>query len=122
VQPTFRKSPPEPVAPFTELAAQPPRGDRQADVRLPYLVAGGNRFIGLHQDSLIPRLSEPDRAEFVDRFQGAAFEPKPGRPMREYVVVPPALLDDQALHAWIDRSFAYASQLPTKTAKTPRKK
>ncbi|MGE5156438.1 MAG: hypothetical protein ACM3JP_02960 [Betaproteobacteria bacterium] len=28
----------------------------------------------------------------------------------------------QDAHLWIDRSFAYARHLPTKTAKTPKKK
>jgi TfoX/Sxy family transcriptional regulator of competence genes len=122
VPPTFRKSPPGLVARFTELAAELPAASGKQMFGYPTLVTGGNMFMGLHQDALILRLSEPDRAEFVDGFQAAVFEPIRGRPMREYIVVPPALLDDPAPHQWIDWSFTYARQLPTKTAKTPNKK
>jgi hypothetical protein len=44
----------------------------------------------------------------------------PGRPMTEYVVVPPGLVyDDAGLAGWVRRSRAYAEQLP---AKKPRQK
>jgi hypothetical protein len=39
--------------------------------------------------------------------------------MKEYVVVPPSLLSDDAIGGWVRRSLAYAMQLP---AKPPRKK
>jgi hypothetical protein len=49
-------------------------------------------FMGLYEDSLILRLAEPDKAEFLGRYGGELFEPLPGRSMKEYVVVPPALV------------------------------
>ena len=37
--------------------------------------------------------------------------------MREYVVVPPAMIDSGvALEPWLDRAFAYANALPPKPA------
>jgi hypothetical protein len=71
-------------------------------------------FMGLHQDSLILRLGEDDRAEFLSRYGAGLFEPMPGRPMKEYVVVPPALAYDDAVDEWVRRSRAYAEQLPAK--------
>ncbi len=53
------------------------------------------------------------------RYHAAAFEPMPGRPMKEYVVVPPTLVNDDAVEDWVRRSLAYAGQLP---AKKPAKK
>jgi TfoX N-terminal domain len=117
VPPTFRKSPPELVARFTELAARVPDATGKQMFGHPTMVTGGNISLCLHQDALILRLSEPDRAEFVDRYQGTPFEPMPGRPMREYVVVPATLLNDPQLDERIAQSFAYAQQLPTKTPK-----
>lgn len=37
--------------------------------------------------------------------------------MTEYVVVPPALVSDDAVDDWVRRSLAYARQLPVKKGK-----
>lgn len=117
--PTFRRSPPELIARFDELATLAAEADRKQMFGYPTCVLHGNMFMGLHEDSLILRLAEADRAEFLSRYHAATFEPMPGRPMKEYVVVPPSLVSDDAVGDWIRRSLAYARQLP---AKTPRKK
>ncbi len=117
--PTFRKSPPELIARFDELAALAQEADRRQMFGYPTCVLRGNMFMGLHEDSLILRLAEADRAEFLRRYHTDTFEPMPGRPMKEYVVVPPALISDDAVGDWVRRSLAYAMQLP---AKAPRKK
>jgi len=85
----------------------------------PTCVLRGNMFMGLHEDRLILRLAESDRAELTDHHGATAFEPMPGRPMKEYVVVPPALVYDDAVSDWVIRSRAYAAQLP---ARKTRKK
>jgi len=113
--PTFRKSPPELVARFAELASQAPDAVRKQVFGYPALVIGGNMFMALHQDSLILRLSEDDRTEFVERFGPSTFEPMPGRPMREYVVVPAAIVDGTAVDDWIARALAYVNRLPPKS-------
>jgi len=52
----------------------------------------------------------------------AQFEPMPGRPMREYVVLPRAVVEDeQALAAMIAEAFAFGASMPAREAK-PRKK
>jgi hypothetical protein len=79
----------------------------------------GNMFMGLHgETSLILRLSEPDRATFLQLEQATAFEPMPGRVMKEYVVAPPWMLDDPArLEPWIGKSLTYSSALQPKAKK-----
>jgi RNA polymerase sigma factor (sigma-70 family) len=115
---TFRKSPPELVARFDELAPLAGDADRKQMFGYPVCVLRGNMFMGLHQDSLILRLSEADRAEFLGRYDSGLFEPMPGRPMKEYVVVPPEMVyDDDAVAQWVHRSRAYAEQLPAKKPK-----
>ena len=94
--------------------------DRKQMFGYPSYVLRGNMFMALHEDSLILRLAEPDRAEFLGRYGAELFEPMPGRPMKEYVVVPAAVVyDDDAVAEWVRRSRAYAEQLP---AKKPKKK
>jgi len=81
--------------------------------------AKGNMFAGLHEAGMVLRLPDEQRAEFL-RLKGASqFEPMPGRVMREYVVVPKVLLNaPEKLRAWVEKSLAYVSSLPTKPKKS----
>ena len=75
----------------------------------------GHMFAGLFQDSMILRLSAEDRADCSGRLGAQPFEPMPGRPMREYLTVPPAMLESPAeLERWVGKAFAYAGSLPAK--------
>lgn len=81
----------------------------------PCCFVNGNMFMGLHEDRMILRLDETERERLLAMEGAEPFEPMPGRPMREYVVVPPALLTDHpTLRGWVDRSLAYARALPPK--------
>ena len=58
-----------------------------------------------------------NRAAFVNlRQKGASsFEPMPGRPMKEYVVLPEAWRRSPAkAKPWVERSLAWASKLSPK--------
>ena len=80
----------------------------------PAAFRNGNMFAGLFQDAMILRLGEADRLALSKR-GGRAFEPMPGRPMREYVVVPAKLVADAAeLQQWIEKSAAFAATLEPK--------
>jgi TfoX/Sxy family transcriptional regulator of competence genes len=88
----------------------------------PAYFSGGNLFAGVWQDTLMLRLSEEDRAE-VAAAGGRPFEPMPGRPMKEYVALPPSLVADaDAAAAWVRKAAAYAASLPPKKKKKPRSK
>ena len=119
--PTFRKSPPGLVARFDELATLTGDAGRKQMFGYPSCVLHGNMFMALHEDSLILRLAEPDRAEFLSRHGAELFEPMPGRPMKEYVVVPSDLASSADVGDWVRRSRAYAEQLPAKTPKARKK-
>ena len=83
----------------------------------------GNMFTGLHQDRMILRLSEADRTAFHALEGGGVFEAMPGRPMREYSIVPPALLQDlPGLDPWLVKSFNYAKGLPPKEEKRAKRR
>jgi hypothetical protein len=86
---------------------------------------GGNMFMGLFADQLFLRLAEPDRAKLLAEEGAEPFDPMGGRPMREYVVVPPAWLEgdaDDELRGWIAKSVRYAKTLPPKAVKAAGKK
>ena len=77
----------------------------------------GNMFAGVWQDSLMLRLPDGQRQQVRDA-GGWPFEPMEGRPMKEYVVLPPAdVADHGALQDWVLRAAGYAASLPPKAPK-----
>jgi len=90
----------------------------------PAYFVNGNMFAGVHGEQLLVRLDPDDKAELLEAGQAYAFEPMPGRPMREYVTLAEAVWEDpDALAEWLGRSFGFAASLPAKEPKgrTPRK-
>jgi len=77
--------------------------------------AGGTMFAGVFGDAVFVRLSEADRAAAL-RLPGAGlFEPMSGRPMKEYVVLPPAVFKDpKKAKTWVQKSMDYASTVVPK--------
>ncbi len=117
----WRKSPPELIALFDAALPDDARIERRKMFGYPCAFVNGNMFTGLHQEDWVVRLSEVDRDTAKQDLGAGMFEPMAGRPMREYVSLPEAVLsDDAALADWIGRSLAYASSLPVKVKK-PRK-
>ena len=87
----------------------------------PAYFTNGNLFAGVWQSSLMLRLPEDGRAE-ARALGGGPFEPMAGRPMKEYVVLPPAVLDDPGvLSDWVRRGAEYAASLPPKEKKARKK-
>jgi TfoX N-terminal domain len=116
----FEKSPPWLVQLFDEALSGTP-GERRQMFGCPCGFLGGQMFCGLFGSSLFVRLGEPDRAALLAVEGAHVFDPMGGRPMREYLVVPQAVLDDAAeLRNWLSRATAYAASLPPK--KAPGKK
>ncbi len=85
--------------------------------------SNGNMFTGVHEDNIFLRLSEKDRSELSAKYgEAVPFEPLKGRPMKEYMNIPPRLYRDaDAFKEWLGRSLEYASSLPTKAAKVKKK-
>ena len=112
----WRPAPPELVALFDRVHAQlPAAAERRKMFGYPCAFVTGRMFLGLHQENMVLRLSEPDRAEFLRLKEASLFMPMPGRVMKEYVVVPPSLKKNEAVLAdWAKRSFAYALSLGPK--------
>ncbi len=120
--PRFTKAPPDLVALFEQVVAGLPPVEIRKMFGYPAAFVNGQMFASLFQDHFILRLPEGERAAFIHAHGAHVFEPMPGRPMREYVEVPPALLKTgQALDGWLAKGLAYAQSLPPKAAKPRRK-
>lgn len=75
----------------------------------------GNLVTGLHAGRWFVRLTGDARAEALALPGGGPFEPMPGRPMGDYVVLPPAVVADEvALTGWLERAIAVGTTLRPK--------
>ena len=82
--------------------------------------ARGHMFMGLFQDRMFLRLGAAERDTLIGTFGATLFEPMPGRPMRDYVVVPRQVLEQpEVLKRWCGRALDHALSLPPKPAKRP---
>jgi TfoX/Sxy family transcriptional regulator of competence genes len=103
-----------------EEALRPFPCSRRQMFGCPVYFAGDNMLAGVHADRVFLRLSAEDRAALPAAWPDTVpFEPLPGRPMREYLSLPPALVADTAsLHDWLARGHAYVAGLPPKEKRT----
>ena len=109
----WQKSPETLIETFYQVLPDDPRVERRKMFGYPCAFAGGYMFAGLHEANLIVRLPEDERAAMLTIEGARIFEPMAGRPMREYVAVPPALLaEPEALRAWLEKALDYALTLP----------
>ena len=90
----WRKSPQRLIDLFDAIVPSGTGIERRKMFGYPAAFVNGNLFAGLHQEDFILRLDEPGREALIRDCGAGIFEPMPGRRMREYVVVPAAILAD----------------------------
>jgi TfoX/Sxy family transcriptional regulator of competence genes len=119
----WKKAPQELIDLFDQAIADFRVVEKKKMFGYPCIFVNGNLTAGLYQDTMMMRLSETDRKQFL-LLQGASvFEPMPGRPMKEYVMLPPAVLNNPAkLKNWLKKSIDYARTLPAKSKAIKTKK
>ncbi len=112
---SWEKSPPELVAAFGALVARRPELTARKMFGYPAAFVGGHMTTCLHEQRWIVRLPGDARVELLALPGATLFEPMTGRPMKEYVVLPPAIVGDrEALEGWVDRAIAFVRTLPPK--------
>jgi hypothetical protein len=117
-----RVLPAEAVAAFERGLPIDERVTRRAMFGCPCAFANGAMFMGVHSVGLFLRLGAEDRARMMGEHGAVLFDPGGGRPMREYVVLPDAVLrDDTARTDWIARGLAYALTVPATAKRAPRR-
>lgn len=81
-------------------------------------------FTGVHGSHIFLRLSEADRRQSASDYDEAApFEPVKGHVMKEYMVVPDSLYEDEkAFKPWLKRAYEFAVGLPAKGPKPSKGK
>jgi TfoX/Sxy family transcriptional regulator of competence genes len=109
----WKKSPPEIIAAFEKAKPSDPGVQSRPMFGYPALFLKGNMFAGTFQDKIVVRIGD-DRT-IAGAKTAKTFEPMAGRPMKEYVVVPDAVVKSPTkLRAWIGHAHAYAKKLPPK--------
>ncbi|HVN39075.1 MAG TPA: TfoX/Sxy family protein [Myxococcota bacterium] len=121
--PRWRRSPPELAHAFDLALPDDSRIERRPMFGFPCAFTGGRLFAGLHQADILVRLDEADREKLLAEPGARVFEPMAGRPMREYVLVPPSLHADQrALRGWIARALEFTAAMPAKKGASKKAK
>ena len=122
------KKTPESLVKFFEEKTANLKCERRKMFGYPCCFLDGNMFIGTFGENLILRLGPKQREAALSTHRDMAiFEPVPGRKMKEYVLVPKKLRDNQAtFDQLLDQSVKYAGSLPAKAAgkgppKNPRR-
>ena len=84
----------------------------------PYTSVNGNMFSHVNKDGEVGlRLSKEDRERFIEEHDSAPLTSY-GAVMREYVVVPESVLENERLfQSYLDKSFEYACSLKPKPTK-----
>lgn len=98
----------------------PPPVERRKMFGMPAWFVNGNMFAFVFGQAIVVRLPETERAKLV-RAGGAPFGPM-GRPMHEYISVPPAYHRERArLRTWIKKAQAFAESIPPRAPKAAKK-
>jgi TfoX/Sxy family transcriptional regulator of competence genes len=112
----FRKSPQQLLDAFEAAMPSAPAVKRPM-FGYPAGFVNGNMFMGLFADKMFVRLPEDSRAELMG-IGGTTFEPMPGRPMRDYVVIPQTMIaKPPELKSWVAKALRYGDSLQAKKKK-----
>jgi TfoX/Sxy family transcriptional regulator of competence genes len=117
----WKKAPESLVLRFGQALPKDPAIERRSMFGYPCAFFHGHMFCGLFEDQFIVRLPDAEREAFLKQPGAKVFEPMPGRPMKEYVLIPPAVVEREALlGGWLRQSLDYVGGLPPR-AKRPQK-
>jgi hypothetical protein len=113
----FEKPPTELVARFESVLARvaTPETTRRQMFGHPCAWIGGNMATGLFASSWWVRLPPDEQERLLAAGEATTFSVMPGRPMKGYVVMPDAVVeDDTAVDDWVRRALDYTATLPPK--------
>ncbi len=112
----WTKAPRAMVELFAESLPDDPRVERRKMFGYPAIFVHGNMCAGLFGEGMFARLSPDDRAALPGG--GAPFEPMPGRPMKDYAMVPEDVIaDEEALAGVLAQAVRFTAELPPKEKK-----
>jgi hypothetical protein len=110
----WEKSAPDLVDQFARVMDRFPDVERRKMFGYPAAFIGGNMITGLHGANWVVRLPEDAQAEAMAG-GASVFEPMAGRPMKNFVALPPPVLeDDDEIARWVGRAVEHGRTLPPK--------
>ncbi len=119
----WEKSPEHLVQLLDRVLPDAPNIERRKMFGYPCAFINGNMFAGLFAAQMFVRLPAEERLSMVADQGAKPLEPMPGRPMKDYIVVPPALLTHEtALKALVARALTFGKSLPPKIKKADAKR
>lgn len=118
----WTKSPKSLVELFELSLPDAPGLQRRKMFGYPVAFVNGNMCAGLFQDSAFARLPPALSAQLVDNHGAQPFEPMAGRPLRDYLTLPEAVMEDEARFAeLLAAACAFTAGLPPKAPKSTRR-
>ena len=110
---------PEELKTLIERLMQPIDCERRPMFGYPAYFIRKHLFAGLFQDKLFVRLSPAQLAELQEAIPDLrSLEPMPGRPMKDYTVIPAGLREDVGKMArLLDEAAEWCRSLPPKASK-----
>jgi TfoX/Sxy family transcriptional regulator of competence genes len=114
-------APPALVTAFTQATGRL----RGVEVRkmsgYPAVFVNGKMIASLVRDRMVIRLAADDRERFLGLPGAAPFIAMKGRVMKQWAVVPPAMVQSPAwLGRWLARAYAHGRSLVPKPVRRPR--
>jgi hypothetical protein len=123
--PKFEKPPAALVERFEAVLARvaTPDTTRRPMFGHPCAWVGGNMATGLFASHWWVRLAPTRLAEVLESGEFTTLSVMPGRAMQGYVVLPPAVVaDDAQFDAWVSEALDYTATLPPKEPKARKKR
>jgi len=120
-RPAFRQSPPALAGQFRQAMASYPEAQVRIVFGCPCAFIHGNMITGLFGEEWFIRLA-PEQRPALLRLKGAhPFEPVPGRPLREQIVLPASIVGSPSkLQSYIEKAVVHGRSLPPKAPKPRR--
>jgi TfoX/Sxy family transcriptional regulator of competence genes len=115
VRPKLTRSPDDLVALFDATMNSFPDVEVRKVFGYPCGFVNGNMAVGLHADAFFVRLAPEEQHVLLKKPGGGYLEPMPGRPMRDYVIIPVEVRAKKAaLKKWVEKAIRHSRSLPTK--------
>ena len=118
----MEKSPQALIDLFERVTPHAPEVEHKKMFGYPVCFVNGNMWTGLYANTMMMRCGEEMRERAISGHDATIFEPMPGRPMKEYVMVPDSVMKDETLlSSWLAESLEFVSKLPVKGPKPKMK-
>jgi TfoX/Sxy family transcriptional regulator of competence genes len=111
----WEKSPEALIQLLDRVLPEGPNIERRKMFGYPCAFVNGNMFAGLFGARMFVRLSAEDRRSMTADHNARPLEPMPGRPMKDYIVVPPAFMERETdLTALVAQALTFGASLAPK--------